>query len=152
MKRWELLEAWLFEIHTFGGVFTNYDVADGLGITPRQATHYIQAYLAAQRGAADTLYVIYREGRTKRAVWRVGIRTADARALSHTYFDDVKVKFQRAVEPDLIRIGELNPRARRRCEQIVEAVSTSAMTMLRVAVGLSDDDDDDDPPAGAAAA
>jgi hypothetical protein len=105
---------------------------------------FIQSYLDAQRSRRSrTLYVIRRQGRTSRSIWHVGVRTADARAASFQFFDDVRQRFLIAVEPDLTRIGQLNPRARRKCEAIVAAVGEGAMQLLRVAVdGIGDDDDD----------
>lgn len=146
MRRWEILEQWIFDTIPMGGTFTNIDIAVGLHITTRAATNYIQAYLDKQCSPdGSTLYVIHRSGRTKNTVWVVGMRTADARGTSHQYFSDVQRRWTRAVEPTLIEIGKKNPRARRRCERIVEAVSESAMKMLQVAVdGLDDDDEGGD--------
>jgi hypothetical protein len=85
--------------------------------------------------------VIRRNGRTSTSVWHVGVRTADALATSHQFFDDVRTRFTVALAPDLARIDELNPRARRKCEAIIEAVGEGAMRLLQVAVdGLADDD------------
>jgi hypothetical protein len=143
VTRWEQLEAWLFESNTFGGQFTNHDVADGLGVSSSEASTYLQSYLDAQRSTRSrTLYVIHRTGRTSTAVWQAGVRTADVRATSNQFFDDVKVRFVRAVEPDLARIAELNPRARRKCEAIIDAVGEGAMKLLQVAVdGIEVDGD-----------
>ena len=91
-------------------------------------------------------YLEKRDGRTSSAVWNVGERTADARALSYQYFEDVQHRFVRAVAPDLRRIGARNPRARRKCEAIVAAVGDGAMRLLRAAVdGLEDEDGDGTP-------
>lgn len=146
--RWEQLEAWIYDTHQDGGNFTNYDVADGLEISNRQATYFIQAYQEAQRKPdSNTLYVIHRDGRTKRAVWTAGVRTADARAVSHQFFDDVQHRWLRAIEPDLAHIAERNPRARPKCKQISVGVGHHALELLRIAVdGLDNDDDDGTPP------
>jgi hypothetical protein len=70
------------------------------------------------------------------------VRTADARATSHQFFEDVKLRFHRAVEPDLDRIATMNPRARRKCEAIIDAVGDGAMRLLQVAVdGIEGDDE-----------
>jgi hypothetical protein len=142
--KWEVLEAWLFETHTLGGQFTSFDVADALGCSGPQASGYIQSYLDAQRSSSSrTLYVLHRDGRTSAALWSAGIRTADARAVSHTYFEDVKTKWRRAVEPDLIRIAQRNPQARKKCDRIIDAVGDHAMQLLRIAVDGFDDNDDE---------
>jgi hypothetical protein len=137
---WEELESWLFESNTFGGQFANADVAKGLGVGSYTATRYIQSYLGAQRRPKSrTLYVLHRSDRTTRAVWHVGVRAADVRATSHQFFDDTKRRFTRALEPDLARVAALNPRARRKCEAIIEAVGEGAMRLLQVAVDGIDD-------------
>ena len=145
MTHWERVERWLSENHTFGGTFMNHELAEGLGVSPAEASALIQSHLDAQRSpTARTLYVLHRSGRTSAAVWRAGVRTADARAVSGQYFDDVKRKFLRAVEPDLKRIASVNPRAARQCEAIVEAVGDGAMKLLQIAVGGSALHTDDD--------
>lgn len=143
--KWERLEEWLYETHTLGGgSFTSLDVANGLDVPRHDATRYIRSYLDAQRAQSSrTLYVLHRSGRTSRAVWSVGVRSADARATSHQFFDDIQQRFVRAVEPDLVRIATLNPRARRKCEAIIGAVATGAMQLLRVAVDGIDADDEE---------
>lgn len=144
MTKWEQLEAWLFERRTFGGDMTNEDIAEALDISHSEASDYIQSYLDAQRSPhSRTLYVLHRTGRTSSAVWHVGERTADARATSHQYFDDVRHRFVRAVEPDLARIAEINPRAARKCKAIIEAVGDGAMRLLQVAVDGIDVDGED---------
>src|SRR5262245_61962410 len=143
MTRWEQLEEWLYETRPLGGRFTQEEVAERFDVTGRAATAYIRAHLDAQRSIRSrTLYLIHREGRTSKAIWIVGVRSADARALSHQYFDDVRQRFLIAVEPDLVRIGALNPRARRKCEAIVAAVGEGAMRLLQVAVDGIDVDGD----------
>lgn len=141
--RWERLEEWLFEQHTLGGSFTVYDVADAMGCESSAASGYIQAYLEAQRsGSSRTLYVLHRDGRTSAAIWTVGIRSADARAVSHTFYEDVKRKWMRAVEPDLARIAARNPAARPRVERIISAVFDHALHLMRIAVDGFDGGDD----------
>jgi len=136
VTHWEQLEEWIFENHPTGGAFSNRELASRLGVSRRQASRLIRRYTDAQRRPRSrTLYVLHRNGRTSRAVWRFGIRTADMRGIGGQYFDDVQQKFHRAVEPDLRRIAALNPRAARQCEAIIEAVGDSAMRLLQVAVG-----------------
>lgn len=144
MTMWELLEKWLFDNLTFGGSFDNRELADSCGIAPAKASAWIRSYLAAQRGPnSSTLYVLHRTGRTSNARWQAGVRTADARGISHQYFDDVRTRFVRAVEPDLHAIAMRNPRAAKQCRAIVEAVGDGAMKLLQVAVGGSIVDGDD---------
>lgn len=145
MTKWEQLEQWLFDKHTFGGGgFTNRDVVDGLSVTGAQATAMIRSYENAQRATRSrTLYVLHREGRTSRAIWKVGIRATDARAISHQFSSDVAQRWKRAVEPDLRQIGARNPDAAKRCEAIIDAVAEGALRLLRVAVGDLDDTEDD---------
>jgi hypothetical protein len=139
--KWERLEQWLFDTRTFGGAFTNHDVAAALDVSPPEASTFIQSYLDAQRAKTSrTLYVLRRSGRTSSAVWQAGVRTADARAMSNQYFDDTRRRFKRALEPDLVAIAERNPRAARKCEAIIDAVGDGAMQLLRVAVdGLEEE-------------
>jgi hypothetical protein len=133
MSRWEQLEEWLFDNDLER--FNSRDLAASLGVTSKQASTLIRAYLAAQRGAkASTLYVLKREGRTSRAVWSVGQRTADARVIGGTLFEDVSVKVQRAFAPDLERLAARNPRAARYCEAKIEAVLDGALKVLAVSV------------------
>jgi hypothetical protein len=146
--KWEQLEEWLYETRTLGGTFTQADVAEHFGVEGRAATAFIRSYLDAQRARGPrrprTLYVIYRDGRTTAATWHVGVRTADARADSYQFFADVQHRFKIALSPDLLRIGELNPRARRKCDAIIDAVGEGAMRLLQVAVdGLGDDENGD---------
>lgn len=145
MTRWETLESWLFENRINGGrVGNSHELAEELGISSNESSAIIQSHLEAQRSPRSrTLYILRRKGRTSRAVWYSGIRTVDSRAAGETFFEDVDVKFRKALAPDLQRIAARNPRAAKQCERIVDAVGNSAMTMLRIAVGLGDDDDDD---------
>lgn len=141
MKKWETLEEWLYDNRLLGGSFTSHDVADGLRISGPEATQHIKSYLTAQRSpTSTTLYVLHREGRTSRSIWFAGMRAADVKATSSQFFDDVAHRFFKAVELDLVRIGEINPRMRRRCERIIEAVGKGALVVLRAAVDGIDDD------------
>lgn len=134
---WRVLEEWIVETYGFGGSFTNRDVAEGLDITNAQASMLIQSHLDAQRAAEPlTMYVLHRDGRTSAAVWTAGISTADARAVSQQFVNDVQRTVRRAFAPDLLRIAALNPRAARRCEAWIDAVAVNAMQVLSIAVGI----------------
>lgn len=86
--------------------------ADYLSLDTAEVSDYIQSYLGAQRSStAETTYVLRREGRTKSAVWYVGHRTKDAKVRLGQFGSDVRRTITRALQPDLRRIGELNPRA-----------------------------------------
>ncbi len=137
MTRWEQFEVWLFENHPNGGVLgSSRDIAALIGIDREEMSGWIGSYLTAQRAQSSrTLFVLHREGRTSNAVWHSGVRTADVRGIGGQYFDDVRQKFLRAVEPDIRRIAVRNPRAARQCEVIVSAVSEGAMKVLQAAVG-----------------
>lgn len=133
MTRWERLEEWLFD-HDLER-FTVQELAASKDIATAHASLLIQAYLDAQRSSdASTLYVLKREGRTSAAVWSVGQRTADARIIGGTLFEDVSVKVKRAFAPDLRRLAERNPRAARFAEQKIEAVMDGALKVLAASV------------------
>jgi len=135
MTYWETLEAWLFDHDAER--FTVYDIAGGMSISVIEASGLIQAYLSAQRADKPrTLYVLKRDGRTKAAVWSVGQRTADARSIGKTLFEDVEVKVLRAFAPDLERLAERNPRAARYAKAKIVAVIESALPMLAASVDL----------------
>jgi len=141
--RWERLEEWLFEHDA--EPFTVYDLARGLEISVQEASGLIQAYLSAQRATnATTLYVLKREGRTRGATWSVGQRTADARAVGGTLFEDVQVKVLRAFAPDLERLSQRNPRAARYARAKIVAVTDGALAVLASAVDMYFPDDDDE--------
>lgn len=144
MTKWEQFEAWLFEHLPLGGrIGSNRDLAEAADITPAEASAWIASYLDAQRSKkATTLYVLRRGGgRTTNAEWWSGVRSADAGAVGHMYFDDTRAKFRRAVEPDLRRIAARNPRAAKRCATLIDAISDGAMRVLQAAVGLTDEED-----------
>ncbi|MBA2742686.1 MAG: hypothetical protein H0U46_11845 [Actinobacteria bacterium] len=141
--RWERLEAWLFDNDT--REFTVYELAGDLKIPTCEASALINAYLAAQRSVnPTTLYVLKRQGRTRNAVWSVGQRTADARIIGGTLFEDVAVKVRRAFEPDLQRIAERNPRAAKYADAKIAAVMDGALKVLAAAVDSSFSDEDGD--------
>jgi hypothetical protein len=141
VTRWERLESWLFdnEIERFDV----HQLAAGLGEDTHEATWIIQSYLIAQRAKnSSTLFVLKREGRTRRAVWSVGQRTADARVIGGTLFEDVNVKVRNAFAPDLKRLAEKNPRAARYAAAKIEAVTDGAMKVLAAAVDNFGEDDE----------
>jgi len=145
MTKWEQLEEYLYEEVPLGGrVGSNAEIASALGETTTETSQIIQAYLDAQRSrASKTLYVLRRRGRTTSAVWYSGIRTADMKLLGKEYFIDVRQKFLRALEPDLKRLSQRNPRAAKKCASIIIAVGDGAMTVLQAAVGGMIDEDEE---------
>lgn len=83
-----------------------------LGIEVAEASDFVQSYLGATRSPrSETKYVLRREGRTKNAIWYVGSKTRDAKRHLGQFGSDVRRKITRTLEPDLRRIGEINPRA-----------------------------------------
>src|SRR5262245_28912709 len=121
MKRWEKTEGWfLKEIERRGLAddhwnfdFTSREMADSVGISYSEASWYIQSYLAAQRKPkSKTLFLLKREGRTSKAVWSVGERSEDVRLRLSSFTGDMVRTVERALDPDLMRIVEINPRAR----------------------------------------
>lgn len=110
--RWVQLEAWIEETQPQN--FTAIELGQAFGISTREASRMIQSYLVAQRGRrSETIFVLKRAGRTKRAVWSVGQTTADARTLGRALFDDFLTTMKRAYAPDMDRIREVNPRTAR---------------------------------------
>lgn len=142
VTKWEALEAWIFDNDEQR--FTARSLAASIGISPLKATEAIQAYLDAQRREnSNTLYVLKREGRTTASVWSVGHRTADAKVIGGTLFEDVAVKVRRAFKPDLERLAEKNPRAARYAEQKIAAVVDGALVVLASAVDTMISEDDE---------
>ena len=140
--RWEALEAWIFD--NGEQAFTARGLAAAIQISVPKATDAIQAYLDAQRREnSNTLYVLKREGRTTSAVWSVGHRTADAKVIGGTLFEDVAVKVRRAFRPDLERLAEKNPRAARYAEQKIAAVVDGALVVLASAVDAMIEESDE---------
>jgi hypothetical protein len=135
-KRWEKMEAWLFDNYEDRpGQFSSRDLAASLDVDNQEASRMIQAYLDAQRRSnASTLYVLKREGRTTKAVWSIGQRTADARVIGRTLFEDVDVKVRRAFARDLDHLAERNPRAAKYVEAKLQAVVDGALVVLAAAV------------------
>lgn len=140
LTKWEALEAWIFNNEE--EPFTARELATSTGISTEQATVAIQAYLDAQRREhSNTLYVLKRDGRTVASVWSIGHRTADAKAIGGTLFEDVAVKVRRAFKPDLERLAAKNPRAAKYAEQKIEAVVEGALVVLASAVDTIDEDE-----------
>ena len=136
MTLWEKLEEWLFEYVTFGGTFTHAELVGGMHVSRERASAMIQSYQKAQRAKdSRTLYVLYRgRGRTAAAEWEVGVRTRNARRLGKTFGADVKVKWMRAVQPDLERIATVNPRAAATSRQSMEKGIDGAIQVLEAAL------------------
>ena len=124
MKRWEQVDNYL---QTFGPVsFSSRDLAADLGVSGREASHLIQAYLTEQRRSpSGASVVLHRVGRTKQAVWMVGDRANDAREMSRQWFDDVARHVAIALKPDLDRIGVSNARATQVTTAIANVVEAS---------------------------
>jgi hypothetical protein len=144
-RGWQILEEWLLgRVESLGLAdetwqvrFTVHQVADGLGVDTSRASRLIQAYLQAQRGDdSETLFVLQRSGRTRRAVWFADERSAGARERLSQFSQDVARTVERAVAPDLRRIAERNPRA-------AAAVATCQATIRTalVALGVALDED-----------
>lgn len=92
----------------------------------------LQAYLAEQRRPKSRArFVLSRKGRTSAAVWTIGARSKDANRIVAQFGDDVKHRILRAIEPDLARIGELNPRA-------VPLITTALEPAVDSVIGMID--------------
>lgn len=129
---WLQFQREILDTLTIGDQFTAHDVAGWTGVSREDASAWIQCYLGAQRGRrAATKYVLSRTGRTRAAVWTVGRRTEDARNIVGQFGADIGCTIRRAVEPDLTRIGMVNPRAR-------VAVEASLDPMISGLVGVID--------------
>lgn len=139
MTKWEQFEEYLFDQHVTNTSFNSQAVAADLNITRREASRQIQNYLNAQtRLNSNTLFVLTRDGRTRRAMWHVGARAADARGLSRQTADDVKRRFDRFVMPTMRRIGEKNPRALPAARLAVTALEASIAYLMAMADGHVD--------------
>lgn len=136
MKRWERLEAYLFDYDLLGGDFSSHEYAAKQGLVFHDASRDIQAYLVAQRSErTGTLYVLKRlpGTRTTNARWSVGVRTKDVRLIGQALHDDVRRRVMRAFAPDLHAIEHHNPAARKNAEKRVRAVIDSALPLLEIA-------------------
>lgn len=135
MKRWEKMEAWLFDyfngVPKAGAWFTSTELSESAGIPRNEASRWVRAYVDAQRRSnANTLYVLKREGRTSLARWSVGERTADVRMINQTLYEDIHVKVHRAWKKDLERIAARNERAARFAEAKMTAIVDGALVMI----------------------
>lgn len=134
MPLWQMFEVEALDYIGVGGTFTAYSLSDRLGITPTEASEWTQRYLTAQRGQKSrTKYILTRQGRTSAAVWTVGRRVQDARVITAQFASDMKRRITRAVEPDLARIGQVNPQARR---QIESGLSPIVDSLVGVVAGV----------------
>lgn len=104
-----------------GASFSAVSLAEQVGISGADASEWIQNYLTAQRGKrAQTRYVLHRQARTTAAVWTIGKRTKDARKRLSQFGDDVNATIRRAVRPDIHRLAEVNPRAARAVDVVLD--------------------------------
>ena len=110
-KRSAELQAWITQQGLDNGSFTAVDLAQSKGITTHEASEMIQAFHRRQTRVGDNAYVIWREGRTRGAVWHVGTRTRDASGLARQAYDDLQHRWVNETIPSLHCIGDLNPRA-----------------------------------------
>ena len=144
LSRWERLEEYLYDKDDSS--FSVYEYMDDTGLDAYDARMDIQSYLRAQRGSrSKTLYVLRRlpGTRTTNARWSAGVRTKDARHIGKALADDTKRRVMRAFQPDLIRLGMLNKRAKRQVEAQISAVIDGAMAILAAAAeGMQRDDDE----------
>lgn len=144
MTRWERLEEYLYEYDKDGSDFTVHEYVDAANLdSTYEGTADIQAYLGAQRSTnSKTLYVLRRQPgtRTVNSRWAVGVKSKDARLIGKGFFDDTKSRWLNAVHGDLVRLGTINPQARRLVEAQTDAVVEGAIRILEVAVmGQSDE-------------
>lgn len=136
MTRWERFEDHLTDYAATGVAFNSRAIAEDLGISPHRASYDIQNYLDAQTAKNPrTKYVLTREGRTTAAMWHVGARTTDVRALGRQTSDDFSRRINRFVAPTLRRIGELNPRALPAANAVAKAIEAS----VELLVAMMDD-------------
>lgn len=135
MKLWEEFEDYLFDCDLSGQEFNHAAVMEDLGVDGKEATALIQAYLDAQhRAKSNTLFVLRRVTgtRTKNAMWHVGARSKDARALSKQWTNDAKRRIERAIAPDMARIGTKNPRAVPSVQAALKGIEASLDMMAAV--------------------
>lgn len=126
MKKWEALE----NILQPGDRVNSAWVAQALGVSRREGSAHIQSELSAVRAKkSKTKYVIHRQGRTSNSEWLVGVRAADVRSRTSQCVNDMKRTVERALEPDLARMGLLNPRAALLVEAQVNAMVAGLQAM-----------------------
>ena len=130
MKRWRRLEEHIDNAGWVGQSFNAAALGQGLNVQVPEASLIIQSHLDAQRRPGSrTKYVLYRTGRTRAAMWQVATRAAEVRAMGQQHLDDMRLRVFRALEPDMIRLGILHPRAAATANAITNAVD-AAIQML----------------------
>jgi hypothetical protein len=132
MTKWEQFEEYLFERDLLGEEFNHAAVAEDLCVSGKEASLLIQSYLGAQtRPDSKTLFVLRRVPgtRTASAMWHVGERALDGRALGEQWVDDAKRRIERYIEPSLRRIAEKNPRALPAARAVAKGIEASLELM-----------------------
>jgi|SRR5215471_3416693 len=134
MRRWVQLKNLIDEVDSGHNgkpwSFDNEWVAWKLGVSLREGSETIQAYLAEQRHPQS--YVtkwIHREGRTRNTRWWVGLKPEQVEALGTQGMDDVIRRFQIAIAPDLDRARELNPKTSKTCDKILDAFEAALLEL-----------------------
>lgn len=139
MTHWEQLETYLFDTAALGRSFNSKALAVDTGITGQEASKLIQHYLVAQTGVRSrTQFVLTRHGRGSGAVWHVGVRTSDVRALGKQTVADFKRRLTRFVIPTLERIEQKNPRAIPAAEAVVKGME-AGIELLVAMIGDFED-------------
>lgn len=142
MTKWEELEEYLFERDLLGEEFNQAAVVEDMGVTPQYASSLIQCYLDAQaRENSKTLFVLHRvpHTRTASAMWHVGARTAEARALGRQWVSDASRRIERYTEPTLQRIAQKEPRSLPAAKAVLKGIEAS----LELMAALLDGEDGD---------
>jgi hypothetical protein len=143
---WEVLEEWLVdndypESHDR---FTSATLVTGLDLSGSEASAMINSHLHAQRAPkSKTLYVLKREGRTRAAVWSVGVRKVDVEVINQTLYEDIRVKVRRAFAPDLLRVRQLNPGTARYVDKTIDSVVEGAMRILAAALDAEEGEEEE---------
>jgi hypothetical protein len=135
--RWEIMDEWLdhWQETEGGSPFTCPGLAHSLGITNPEATQLIQAQMLEQsRFDSRARYVIERRGRTRSAVWTIGVKKKNMQQVNRTYFDDIEVKARRTLRPTLRRIAELNPQLAKEVEQVLDGALDGAFMVMKAAL------------------
>ncbi len=136
---WEALEAVLFELHNAGmETFTHGQLLSlltglhpDLHVTAPYLTQLLRAYQMEQvKAESRTLFVLHRTGRTRAAVWHIGVRAKDVASIKEQFADDITYRAESAILPILDRIAAENPRARRH-------VTEAAMKIGRIIESLA---------------
>lgn len=136
MSLWEDLEEYLFDLGALDVEFNSAALAEDMGVGRAKASRMIQAYLDAQTAKNPrTLFVLTRKGRTSKAMWHVGVRSADARNLSRQTVDDYKRRLDRFVQPTLQRIAEKNPRALPAAKAVMKSIEAQIEFMEAMLIG-----------------